>query len=65
VQSGIIKIYYKNESLDSQQFHQYQQNEQPSLTTYEALVKFDLIWLETWCLTPLSAIFQLYHCDQL
>ena len=25
---------------------------------------FDLIWFDLLCLTPLSAIFQLYHGDQ-
>jgi len=23
-----------------------------------------MIWFDFWCFTPLSAIFQLYHCDQ-
>ena len=39
---------------DGQQFHQYQQNEksQKDLHTW--------FWQGSWCLTPLSTIFQLY-----
>jgi len=30
----------------------------------ELVLKYWLIWFDFWCLTPLSAIFQLYHGDQ-